>query len=357
MDAEQYIFAHPHLTTVLNKSIQAIHASHPVRVVRVIGPPGVGKSTLLRLIEKQLIEEALQDLEADRGRLPFIRVEAVAPEGGTFDWNDFDYRMLIAADEPLIDYKINPDFVGQHSARHSQGSTRQQRGRVDLRPALVRCLEHRRPYAILIDEGQHLIKVSGRHQLSAHVESILSLIASSKVMIILFGTYELLALRNIDTRIDICTIDIHFPRYHFGIKEDLLSFKRILLSYNQCLPLRNDINSDDVEFYYERSIGCVGLLNDWFYRSLFAAVEDNRAVLTRDYFDRHALDYTKLVRIAQETAEGEKKLKEMSESGTVADKENASSQLLKGGARKPKSRYGNKPRPGERKPKRDKVGE
>jgi flagellar biosynthesis GTPase FlhF len=48
---EQIVIAHPLLTEKLSETIQAIHPTQAARVVQVIGPTGVGKSTLRQLTD------------------------------------------------------------------------------------------------------------------------------------------------------------------------------------------------------------------------------------------------------------------------------------------------------------------
>ena len=76
------IVAHPRLKEVHLAVMNAIRQPTGVLLILVLGPTGVGKTTLRLGIEKQLREEALPELEQGQGRVPVVGIEAIAPESG-----------------------------------------------------------------------------------------------------------------------------------------------------------------------------------------------------------------------------------------------------------------------------------
>ncbi|WP_194138569.1 AAA family ATPase [Bacillus cereus] len=76
-------------------------------IIMVLGPSGVGKTTLKRLVEVKLIEKLIPKLEADPGMIPVAGVELVSPDLGNFNWKDYYKRALQALKEPLIEHKIS----------------------------------------------------------------------------------------------------------------------------------------------------------------------------------------------------------------------------------------------------------
>ena len=99
------VVAHPRLKEVHLALMNAIRQPNGVLLILVLGPTGVGKTTLRLRIEKQLWEEAMPELEQDQGRVPVVGIEAIAPESGNFHWRDYYARLLLALDEPLVKYK------------------------------------------------------------------------------------------------------------------------------------------------------------------------------------------------------------------------------------------------------------
>ena len=85
---QSFTMAHPRLVQAKDELLSAIEASAPGSLILVIGPTGVGKSTLRRRVESALIEKMAAEMEIDAGRIPFISIEAVAPDNGIFHWRD-----------------------------------------------------------------------------------------------------------------------------------------------------------------------------------------------------------------------------------------------------------------------------
>src|SRR5712691_8391659 len=104
---QTYTMAHPRLVTAREALLNAIHEVPANSLILVCGPTGVGKTTLRAKIEQLLAAELLPMLDADRGRLPVVSVECIAPDSGSFSWRDHFRRLLLQMDEPLVDYKLN----------------------------------------------------------------------------------------------------------------------------------------------------------------------------------------------------------------------------------------------------------
>ena len=90
-----YMMAHPRLVATREALLNAIHEVPANSLILVFGPTGVGKTTLREKIEQVLAAELLPMLEADRGRLPVVSVECIAPESGSFSWRDHFRRLLL----------------------------------------------------------------------------------------------------------------------------------------------------------------------------------------------------------------------------------------------------------------------
>src|SRR5258708_18780621 len=102
-----YTIAHPTLATVDRAVWNAIHEPAGALLILVIGPTGVGKTTLLDHLEQRLCEEALPRLEHNPGHLPVVKLLAATPATRQCKWADFFIRALLAIREPLVDYKVN----------------------------------------------------------------------------------------------------------------------------------------------------------------------------------------------------------------------------------------------------------
>jgi hypothetical protein len=158
--------AHPHLLAARERLITAISDSPRNSVVFVRGPTGVGKTTLRAKVESDLTAGLAPELKRDKGRLPVVSVEAVVPDTGNFSWRDHFRRLLGAMREPLINYKLdrqgrlrgaNESLFRFDPAARSSGA--------EYQYAVEQALRYRRPTAVLIDEAQHLAKMSSGRRL------------------------------------------------------------------------------------------------------------------------------------------------------------------------------------------------
>ena len=116
---EKFTVAHPKLREVYEVLMRTISEPAGASFIFVYGASGVGKTTLRKRVEQKILEQALPDLETDRGRIPVVGIEAVAPESRSFNWKDYYTRSLLALEEPLIDYKFDYGVRGIY--RDSRG--------------------------------------------------------------------------------------------------------------------------------------------------------------------------------------------------------------------------------------------
>jgi hypothetical protein len=130
------------------------------------------------------------------------------------------------------------------------------------------------------------------------------------VLHILIGTYELLSFRNLSGQASRRGLDIHFPRYLFQNEQDRQDFQGVLLALFKQVPLQVDIPALMQHWFdfYERSIGCVGVLKDWLIRAVAAALHDGSDTLTLERLHEHTLSLAQCERMAIEATEGEQKL-------------------------------------------------
>lgn len=353
-----YTLAHPLLVEAKDKLMSAISESEPNSLVFVFGPTGVGKTTLRIKVEQVITNNLRSDLEQDRGRMPVVGVEAIAPESGRFSWSDHFRRLLLSMNEPLTESKRDPEtlYMRQCSTFGSKATI------AEYRYAVEQALRFRRPAAVMIDEAQHLSKMASGRRLLDQLDVVKSIANQTRIVHVLFGTYDLLAFRNLNGQLSRRSLDVHFPRYRAEPVSERQVFINILRSFAHHMPLPEppDLVAE-WEFLYERSMGCVGILKQWLTRAMHSVLRRGGNTINRNDLENQALSVLQCQKILSETAEGELQSAEPDEArrtlrcrlglqtGVVHEKDSAK---VSG----PTTVRNPKRRPGVRRPQRDRIG-
>ncbi len=353
---EGFTVAHPRLKQVYDTLMRTINEPAGASFIFVYGPSGVGKTTLKQRVEHKIIEACLPELTTDRGRIPVVGIEAVAPESRNFNWKDYYTRALIALEEPLIEHKIDYGVRGVYRDIFGHVVIEPKVVAPALRRALENSLSHRKPDVFFIDEAQHMGKMSSGHKLQDQLDCLKSLANMTTILHCLLGTYELLTFRNLSGQLSRRSVDIHFPRYQVDNPDDIQAFKSVLLTFQRQMPLAQEPDLvNHWEYFYERSLGCIGTLKNWLTRTLKDALDEGSDTITLKQLQRRALSVAQCQRMFAEILEGERQLSE-----TEADAQNLRSLLGLGEdvTEQPEKVQSSKRKTkvGKRKPKRDKIG-
>jgi hypothetical protein len=349
---ENQVLAHPVLESVY-------HAAHGlirrpvVPIIEIAGPTGVGKSTLLEKLRADILLQFGEAMITNPGLMPVIMVELKAPENAAFSWGDFYARFLKAAGEPMINNK---------SLGIKEGEIREPRKKPgnfnELRWAVEQCIHHRETSVVIIDEAQHLTKVTNARRLQDQMDAIKSLASLSGVQFLLVGTYELLTLLNQNGQLARRTRCIHFHRYKFEEPGDRQALLNILGMFESRLPVKAEgLLTHNMEYIYENTLGCIGMLKDWLRLASNHAVEAGRDSLEMRDLKGTAQTRDALLQILQEILEGERSIEAWTNRGDelrtkLGLKPVQDSAAPLGGAKASATRRA----VGERKPSRDLVG-
>ena len=353
-----FTIAHPLLREADAALKQAIQEPTGWSLIFVYGPTGVGKTTLRRRVEKHLKEAMMEALRQDPGMLPVVSLEAPAPDSHQFSWKDYYLRALVELEEPLIDRKLTHTAHTSFRGGSGRALSDPRVPGIELRLALESSLIHRRPKAFFIDEAQHLAKMRSGRKLQDQLDSIKSLASITNTVHVLFGTYELLPFRNLSAQLSRRSIDIHFPRYRAERSGDYTAFRSVVFTLQRHLPLPGESDLlPHVEYCYERSIGCVGLVKDWLTRALALAINQGADAVSFKMLQKTAWPLDQSERMAREAVDGES---DMSEREETRDRLRQMLQL--GTHSAPATARTNAPVPhagprvGQRRPVRDLVG-
>jgi energy-coupling factor transporter ATP-binding protein EcfA2 len=236
-------------------------------MVLVIGPSRVGKTTLIRLLEQELIARAGERLLREPAHRPFVSISATGPGSGRFDWVDYYTAVLRQVNNPFLDRKPSAIRVR------------------DLREAMEEALVQHHPYAVIVDEAHHLAKAASGRTLQDQLDHLKDLENRTGVCHVLVGTYEMRRFRTVTPQLAGRSVDVHFRRYDATKKEEREEFRSVLWALQRQLPVEVEpvLAEQHWEMLYARSIGCIGLLKLHLIRALALALTEHAQTITETH--------------------------------------------------------------------------
>ncbi|MES9673311.1 AAA family ATPase, partial [Bacillus pseudomycoides] len=291
---EQYAkVEHPIMENIVEDLVERIKNPAGSNLIMVVGPTGVGKTTVQELVVRKIYQWALEQKDMNN-RIPITGLELPSPELGRFNWKAYYKRALEALNEPLIDFKVDYDSLKKDDSR-TRISPYDKRTSPELRRSLEKAFYYRRPLAFLIDEAQHFSNIANGKTLHLQLDVIKSLANISGVLHILVGHYELADFINLSGQLSRRVTDIHFARYNATNIDELKHFVNVIANLQKQLPLEKEpdlINHYD--FIYERTLGCVGILKDWLSRCLISTLNNGEVTISLQSLKKCALSISKI---------------------------------------------------------------
>nr|WP_297352948.1 TniB family NTP-binding protein [uncultured Caldimonas sp.] len=299
---------HASLRTALDSLLRFVEYPRPEQVVVLLGPSGVGKSTIVAAIERHLKDKYRAEMQTDPGFLPYLSLKAQAPLDGNFNWKDFFTRALCQGGEILIDRKVTPAFqieLDGATVASTKGLVRE-----ELRRSVETMIRHRRVQVIIVDEASAILFQKSGLNPVLQFNILKSLAIELRIPIILVGAYDLLGILDgsgqLVRRCDV----VHLPRYAAGGKtqgkSDVQHFTDILAAFLGAIDIAKEEGLErHVDYFMLKSVGCAGVLKDWLDRALCEALRGDAPVLSRKVLEASALPNNAIARLTQEAIAGE----------------------------------------------------
>ncbi|GAB4199566.1 MAG: ATP-binding protein [Roseiflexaceae bacterium] len=356
------VIGHAIFKEILEDTLNFLMTSPGKRVVLIYGPTGCGKTKLGEILVNRITNTIAASTEHDPGRIIAAMSRVPSSHSSTYDWNDVYIHALQALNEPLIDFKTNV----RETRRDAEGKVVLERTSKNiLRRTLIKCLENRKLRMYFWDEGHHFAKFANAKLLLQQMENIKYILDESKTSFVLAGIYDILELKDLSGQLGRRAIKKHFCRYNLENESDKVNFNLYLFTLQSKLPLPQKPNFvDDATFFYERCLGCAGILKDLLSDSLVTALMNGMTTLTKDVIEEN-VDWPTLAKIKEEIEEGEALVSVLAQEeakqkvqfflGTSSPSEENKSSVQVGSLKKQNNSQGK--RVGERKPHRDPIGE
>lgn len=360
---KEYTFVHPKFLEVKNQAIDEISSGN-YNVIMIIGPSRVGKSRLVNEIIAEIEGSMKEEMYLNRGIIPIAGMELPNPDLRKFNWKDFYYRVLTELQEPMLDNKVDIEntIIGK-KAKENINPTNSGTA-PELRRSIEKAFKNRETKAFLIDEAQHFFSIGGGSTaLETQFNSIKSLSNMAGTRFVMFGTYHLNPVINLDGQLSSRVLEIHFPRYDYRKKEDKKQFRSAVYSLQKVIPLEEEPNLiEHKKYLYEYSIGCIGLLKQWLERCLTDALNSGDKTITLEHLRRNALSIKKIRTLINEAYFGEQQFLEREEEQKevktflFGTKEEIEGITKDENENQNKNNNTKRLKPGQRKPHRDQVG-
>lgn len=304
---------HPILDQVETQMMHAIWEPAGFAYLLVYGPSGVGKSTMVHHLARQLNGSRQAVDNGGRSSGPVLLIETRPPDGELFNRTDYYRTALRLLGRTSFERRITVDISTEQTWEKKGSGRKSTRYQDDpeLRYALEETLRTQQVRAVLLDEAQHLMNTGNGAKPLDQLNWIKSMTNVTGSMIhVLVGTYDLLHFCNLNGQTARRGLEIHFPRYQFRHEPDRQAFQNVLSTLLKQVPLAVDHEAlmHRWWYFYERSVGCVGVLKEWLVRATATALREGSDVLALMHIEKRALSDAKCARMAADAKDGEDEL-------------------------------------------------
>ena len=261
------VLEHPLLNRALGDVERGIAPGMPRQIVLLLGPTGVGKTTLIKAMERR---------RSPGGQVVRATCVPVAGRQG-YDFGRTHWRLIAQAlGDPFRDEHLSPDAIG---ARLRSGVVRRDGAATaaEYRLGVLDLLREHGARAVVLDEAQHMTRVPNARSQADQLDVIKDCVDRTLIPHVLVGTYELLVMVAGD-QLGRRSLVVPFGPYRPSDESDRLAFQKIFGQFVNKLPLAERERSwAELRTHLPEvcvgCAGCVGILKDWLCRALQLALE------------------------------------------------------------------------------------
>lgn len=307
--------SHPLLKSAIGAVRQIAGPGSPTNLILVVGPTGVGKTTLGRFVVDTMIADASDQMARNPSLMPAVMWESpLASEKFSFgEWYMQGSKTLLA---PLSNKAVTTrvEDGGVYVGRSSTPSV------TALRNVLIAAAKGVNAQLAVIDEAAHMLVGAKGESLIARVNALKSLSNSTEMRIALLGSYDLYNLVGVTGQLTRRIEVVHFARYRRGKDAVVLETRagkirtrpQELVFHEFCkklatyLPLEEPFDVvpylDDL---MDACLGTPGIYKDVLHRALTKAICDGSSSIRRAHLERSILTKKQRSTILEEILRGE----------------------------------------------------
>lgn len=294
------IIAHRALLQAEQVLARTIQEPAGIAFVLLYGPSGVGKSALLRKIAARIKGATSQARSKNATQIPLLTIGTRPPDGNVFDRAYYYRAALQQMGEPYDEQRLSGRSKVVPNTEYPE-----------LRTAMEAAMRRHGVRVVILDDAQHMVSsVGNKRNFQELLSWITSLSDATQTLYILAGTYDLLSSGPLNGQAARRSIALHLPRYQLQRQEDCLEFQTTLFTLLKKIPLKVDAEAlvkYRWTYFYERSIGCIGVLKEWLLRAVYSALEEGHESLTLERLQEHALLVGQCEQMVLDAIEGERK--------------------------------------------------
>ena len=319
---------HRQLEVVHDKILRAVRQPAGFSFVLVHGPTGVGKTRMMESLAGQVRDLLLQPRShasslslAPYGLspvpIPVLVIEADPPDKSAFNRGYLYRTVLTLLGEQTYPQQTHVDIHAEAAPpkrRRMSSAATESNDVPELREGAIASMSRHGVRVIFLDEAHHLLMARSGTQgstLQEQLEWLKSLGSKTGVLYILVGTYDVFNFGKLNGQIGRRCLPVHFPRYQLEREADCVEFQTALLELLRRVPLTCEAErwvTDHWLYFYECSVGCIGILKDWLLRAVSTALDDGLTRLSLDCVQDHALPVDIYRQMALDAYEGEQRL-------------------------------------------------
>lgn len=371
---ENKIVAHTHLRGARELAIDCIDTAPSGDIVTIVGPSGVGTTTLGRslFVHYRALPKSVMDPKVEASKVRTIGFDAPSSAGGVNEiyWKNLLSKLLRSGGDLLVSNKLyvpHQDFQLQYSIPPFQLSTQHTS---TLQSAALGMLHQRGTKLVVINQAERLFPVGDRKGCLRSREMLRDLAATSNTRFLLVADYDILkTLCDGQPFLQRKQI-VHLRRYDIEIASEWALYTDVmseLLGHIPSTRRLKKLSEKCGRSLYYKTVGCIGTLKEILRIALNRATR-NQEDMTEDMLLGLGQSLATAADIGKKAMEAERMLTDVGQSdverilagghrGSTAGE--STGRTGSGSMKAPSNRYAGSRngRIGERNPTRDPVGQ